>query len=50
MAAALALLGLILLAVAVLMGQLFVLLAGSGALLGGAGTLATQRRRVKARV
>jgi hypothetical protein len=45
-----ALLGLILLAVGVLIGQVPVLLAGLVALGGGAGTLAGQRRRARARV
>jgi hypothetical protein len=45
-AGAIALLGLILLALGVLLPQLIVLLAGVAALGGGTGTLAGQRRRV----
>ena len=48
-AAALALLGLILLAVGVLMPQMIVLLAGVAASAGGIGTLIGQRRRVRVR-
>jgi hypothetical protein len=48
-AAAFALVGLILLTVGALVPQLVVLLAGGGALAGGTGTLAAQRRRVRAR-
>jgi hypothetical protein len=44
-AGAIALLGLILLAVGVLLPQVIVLLAGLGALAAGTGTLAGQRRR-----
>jgi hypothetical protein len=50
LAGAFVLLGLILLAVGVLMPQALVLLAGFGALSGGAGVLAGQRRRARARV
>ena len=46
LAGALALLGLILLGVGVLIPQLIVLLVGVGALAGGTGTLAGQRRRL----
>ena len=48
LAAAFALLGLILLTVGALVPQLYVLLAGVGALAGGSGTLVGQRRRVRA--
>jgi hypothetical protein len=47
-AAAIALLGLIVFAVGVLMPQAIVLLVGIVTLAGGAGTLAGQRRRVRA--
>jgi hypothetical protein len=47
-AAAISLLGLILFAVGVLMPQAIVLLIGIVSLTGGAGTLAGQRRRVRA--
>jgi hypothetical protein len=47
MAAAFALVGLILLTVGALVPQLYVLFAGVGALTGGTGTLAAQRRRVR---
>jgi hypothetical protein len=50
LAAAIALLGLILLTVGALMPQLYVLVAGVGALAGGTGTLANQRRRARVRV
>jgi hypothetical protein len=50
LAGAFALVGLILLAVGALVPQPVVLLAGVGALAGGTGVLAGQRRRVRARV
>ena len=50
LAGAFALIGLILLTVGALVPQLYVLLAGAGALAGGTGTLAGQRRRARERV
>jgi hypothetical protein len=50
LAGAFALIGLILLTVGALVPQLYVLVAGVGALAGGSGVLAGQRRRVRARV
>jgi hypothetical protein len=49
-AGAFALLGLILLTVGALVPQLYVLVLGVGALAGGGGVLAGQRRRARARV